>query len=284
MLTVPDGSHGELYERIDAGSRWAGVAAIDGALLRETAGDAARLGSAIDPAPPHPPGGARHLAAEGAVAILDRERISICSSAASSPMPTKRAAAGSDRLLAPIERAGTAFLMGGRLSAQLIGFAAALLTGLGAAAFYVHWYWTGLAALLVATPLEGVARRLARLRMQDGIRQSWWAYLVQLFGGAALVVLAFGLAADPRLGHGPARLHHSGLPRRARDRDRGAAGPRRALPRRAQGHDLAAPALRRLRLLAGGPRRLFAYAAGSFFWAQREAHAASAVQDRLAPV
>ena len=73
VLTVPDGSHGELYERIDAGSRWAGLAAIDGALLRETAGmlrdwdlQSTLLRRTLQ-------AGARHIAAEGAVAILDRE-------------------------------------------------------------------------------------------------------------------------------------------------------------------------------------------------------------------
>ena len=39
-----------------------------------------------------------------------------------------------DRLLAR-RRFGTAFLMGSRISPQVIGFAAALLTGLGAASF-----------------------------------------------------------------------------------------------------------------------------------------------------
>ena len=67
-------------------------------------------------------------------------------------------------------------MVGSPLSPQLIGLAAALLTFFGAAAFYVHWYWIGLIKLLVATPLEGMARRLARLRMQDGVRESWWAY------------------------------------------------------------------------------------------------------------
>ena len=73
MLTVPDGGFGELYERIDAESRWAGLAAIDGALLRETATmlrdwdlQSTLLRRALQ-------AGARHVAAEGAVAILDRE-------------------------------------------------------------------------------------------------------------------------------------------------------------------------------------------------------------------
>ena len=71
MLTVPDGGYGELYERIDAGARWAGLAAIDGALLRETAAmlrdwdlQSTLLRRTLQ-------AGARHVAAEGAVAILD---------------------------------------------------------------------------------------------------------------------------------------------------------------------------------------------------------------------
>src|SRR4051812_43578513 len=194
VLTVPDGSHGELYERIDAGSRWAGVAAIDGAMLRETAGmlrdwdlQSTLLRRTLQ-------AGARHLIAEGPVAILDRdEDLDLLERRIVADADEARGG-WMDRLLAPIERLGTAFLMGSRLSPQLVGFSAALLTGLGAVAFYFQYAWTGLAALLVATPLEGMARRLARLRMQDGVRQSWWAYLVQLFGAAALILLSYGLA------------------------------------------------------------------------------------------
>ncbi len=84
--------------------------------------------------------------------------------------------------------------MSGPVSPQLIGLAAALLTALGAASFYVGWYWIGLVKMLAATPLDGIAARLARLRMQDGVRQSWWCYLLPLFSSAALVILAYGLA------------------------------------------------------------------------------------------
>ena len=272
VLTVPDGSHGELYERIDAGSRWAGVAAIDGALLRETAGmlrdwdlQSTLLRRTLQ-------AGAEHLPAEGAIAILDREE--------DLDLLERRIVADADevrggwmdRLLAPLERLGTAFLMGSRISPQLIGLAAALLTGLGAASFYVHWYWIGLVKLLVAIPLEGIARRLARLRMQDGIRQSWWAYLVQLFGGAALAILAYGLA--PAQGWGIVLLAFMTLAFLiAKEievegrRVRGAAflAERKGmtwlmLPFAAFGYWQAGLAF------------LFAYAAVSFFWAQREAH------------
>jgi hypothetical protein len=272
VLTVPDGSHGELYERIDAGSRWAGVAAIDGALLRETAGmlrdwdlQSTLLRRTLQ-------AGAQHLAAEGAIAILDRdEDLDLLERRIVADADEARGG-WMDRLLAPIERLGTAFLMGSRISPQLIGFAAALLTGLGAASFYVHWYWIGLAKLLIATPLEGIARRLARLRMQDGIRRSWWAYLIQLFGGAALVVLAYGLAAAQ--GWGMILLAFTTLAflvaleiETEGRRVRGAVflAERKGmtwliLPFAAFGYWQA------------GLAALFAYAAGSFFWAQREAH------------
>jgi hypothetical protein len=273
VLTVPDGSHGELYERIDAGSRWAGIAAIDGAMLRETAGmlrdwdlQSTLLRRTLQ-------AGAEHLAAEGAVAILDREE-DLDQLERRIVADADEARGGwMDRLLAPLERLGTSFLMGSRVSSQLIGFGAALLTGLGAAAFYVHWNWTGLAGLLVATPLEGIARRLARLRMQDGIRQSWWAYLVQLFGGAAIVVLAYGLAATQ--GWGMVLLAFTALAflialeiEAEGQHVRGAIflAERKGmtwlmLPFAAFGYWQAGLAV------------LFAYAAASFFWAQREAHA-----------
>ena len=274
ILTVPDGSHGELYERIDAASRWAGAAAIDGALLRETAAmlrdwdlQSTLLRRTLQ-------AGARHLAAEGAVAILDRE--------ADLDLLERRIVADADearggwadRLLAPLERAGTAFLMGSPISPQLIGLAAALLTGLGAAAFYVHWYWIGLAKLLAATPLEGMARRLARLRMQDGVRQSWWAYLLPLFAAAALLILAYDLAAAR--GWGMILLAFTTLAFLA-------ALAIEAEGKRVRGVVFLAERKGMIWLLLpfaafglwhAGLAALFAYAAASFFWAQREAHRA----------
>jgi hypothetical protein len=73
VLTVPDGGFGELYERIDANSRWAGLAVIDAALLIETASmlrdwdlQSTLLRRTLQ-------SGARHLAADGPAAIMDRE-------------------------------------------------------------------------------------------------------------------------------------------------------------------------------------------------------------------
>ena len=278
VLTVPEGAHGDLYERIDAQSRWAGLAAIDGALLRETANmlrdwdfQSTLLRRTLQ-------AGAGHVEADNAatVAILDRDE--------DLDELERRIIAGadianrswSDYLLSPIERLATLMLVGSGLSPQLIGLAAALLTALGAAAFYFGWPWVGLTALLSATPLEGIATRLARLRMQSSVRQSWWAYLIPLFAGAAFIILAYRLM--PTYGWGVVLLPFVTL------------AFLHALSVETQGKRIAGAVLlaeRRgmvwlllpfaiFRLWPAGFVFLAAYAAASFFWAQQQAHAPQA--------
>jgi hypothetical protein len=275
VLTVPDGGFGELYERIDSNSRWAGLAAIDGAQLRETATmlrdwdlQSTLLRRTLQ-------AGARHVAAEGPVAILDRE--ADLAELERRIIASADGARGgwADRVLAPVERAATIMLMGSAIAPQMVGLAAALLTGLAAVSFYLGWYWIGLVKLLAATPLDGVASRLARLRMQ-GVRQSWWSYLIPLFAGAAMVVLAYGLM--PAHGWGLVLLAFVTLAFLA-----------------ALGIETEGEAVRGAILLAerkamiwlmlpfaafglwhAGLAFLFAYAAASFFWAQHEVHAARA--------
>jgi hypothetical protein len=274
VLTVPDGGFGELYERIDAASRWAGLAAIDAPLLIETASmlrdwdlQATLLRRTLQ-------AGARHLAAEGPVAIIDKEtdlselerRI-----VASADGTGRRWA---DRMLSPIERAATAFLMGSPASPQIMGLAASLLTGLGAACFYLGWYRTGLAAMVAATPLDGIAARLARLRMQDGLRQSWWSYLLPLFAGAAMIILAYGLV--PIRGWGMVLLAFTTLSfliaLGVETEGRKIRGASMLAERKGMTWLMLPFAV--FGLWHAGLAVLFAYAAGSFFWAQRQVHAA----------
>jgi len=278
VLTVPDGGYGELYERIDADSRWAGLAAIDGAQLRETATmlrdwdlQSTLLRRTLQ-------AGARHIAAEGAVAILDRE--------ADLAELERRIVASADgerggwaeRVLAPVERLGTAMLMASPVSPHVLGFAAALLTALAGVSFYLGWYWIGLVKLLAATPLDGIAARLARLRMQDGVRQSWWAYLIPLFAGAAMVVLAYGLV--PTRGWGMvllafvtvAFLLALGVETEGR-KLRGAL----FLAERKGLTWLMLP-FAVFGLWHAGLALLFAYAAASFFWAQQQVHGAKSTR------
>ena len=274
VLTIPDGGYGELYERIDAASRWAGLAAIDGAQLRDTANmlrdwdlQSTLLRRTLQ-------AGARHIAAEGAVAILDRD--------ADLDALERRIVAGADggragwadRILAPLERFATAFLMASPVSPHILGFAAALLTALGAVSFYLGWYWIGLAKMLVATPLDGIAARLARLRMQSGVRQSWWSYLIPLCAAAGLVLLAYGLV--PAYGWGMVLLALVTLSFLA------ALGVETE-GREVRGAFLLAERKGMIWLMLpfaafgqwqAGLAFLFAYAALSFFWAQHQVHSA----------
>ena len=280
VLTVPDAGYGDLYERIDAASRWAGLAAIDGAQLRETATmlrdwdlQSTLLRRTLQ-------AGARHVATEGAVAILDRE--------ADLAELERRIVGSADgerggwaaRILAPIERFGTAALMASPVSPHILGFAAALLTALGGVSFYLGWYWIGLAKLVAATPLDGIARRLARLRIQDGVRQSWWAYLIPLFAGAAMIVLAYDLV--PARGWGMVLLAFVTFAflcalniETAGRKVRGAL----FLAERKGMTWLMLP-FAIFGLWHAGIAFLFAYAAASFFWAQDQVHGVkSARQD-----
>lgn len=273
VLTVPDGGFGELYERLDAESRWAGLAVIDGARLRETAGmlrdwdlQSTLLRRALQ-------AGASHVAAEGAVAILDRyddlaelERRIVAGADGGR-------AGWADRILAPAERLATGALMASPVSPHVLGFAAALLTALGAVSFYLGWYWIGLLKLVAATPLDGIAARLARLRMQSGVRQSWWSYLIPLFAAAALVILAYGLV--PAFGWIMVLLAFITLAFQL------------ALAVETEGKEVRGASLLAERkgmawlmlpfaafgLWQAGLAFLFAYAALSFFWAQRQVHA-----------
>ena len=273
VLTVPDGGYGEIYERIDGSTRWAGLAAISGALLRDTAGmlrdwdlQSTLLRRALQ-------GGARHVPAEGPVAILDRhsDLAELESRILAGASPAAAGWAG--RILAPVERSITALAISSPAGPQLIGLGSALLTGLAAAAFLYGWLWTGLFKLLLATPLEGAALRLAKLRMQDDVRHSWWAYLLPFFAAAALVAMASALAATR--GWGMILLAFVALAFLI------------ALRVEMEGHKVRfALWLAERRGMAwlmlpfaifgvwhAGLAFLAAYAVGSFFWAQRENHA-----------
>ena len=280
VLTVADGVFGELHERIDATSRWAGLAAIDGAMLHETAAmlrdwdlQSTLLRRALQ-------AGARHVAADGPVAILDSRADLV--NLERQILASADAARGdwASRLLAPLERAATRLLMAGPLTPSALGLTAAALTALGAAAFASGWLRSGLALLLLATPLDGIASRLSRLRMHGDVGRSWWTHLLPVTAGAALAALAYALA--PPHGWGTVLLAFTTLAFLV------------ALGIEAEGRDVRGAALLADRhgmiwlmlpfALLGhwqaGLAVLFTYAAASFFWAQREAHRpAAAGQD-----
>jgi hypothetical protein len=274
VLSVPDSGFGELYERIDAASRWGGIAAIDGELLRETAAmlrdwdlQSTLLRRALQ-------GGARHLAADGPVAILDcvadvgglERQILVSADAARGGWAA--------RLLAPLERAATHAMMAGPVGPDSLGLTAALLTGVGGVFLAYGWLWTGLVAMLLATPLDGIAARLARLRMKEDVDRSWWSHLLPILAGGALAGLSYALA--PVHGWGVVLLAFTtlaflvalGIEKEGRTvrGDLWLAEPKGMIWLMLPFAGFAAWNV--------GLAVLFAYAAGSFFWAQHQAHSA----------
>jgi hypothetical protein len=168
--TVPDDEEHAEFERIDAHSRWAGVALVDSQLLGSTA---AMLGdwdlqstllrrtvqegglrvSAAD-------AGGEPLLAESAADLEDFQRKLVIASRG------VRTDWVSRYLLPPLEEFATEQLMETALRPAWLVWASLGLTIAGAACFLRGWLGAGLGLLLLSTPLDLVASRLASLRLK----------------------------------------------------------------------------------------------------------------------
>ncbi len=286
LLTVPDTAVDDRFERIDADSRWAGLALIDGALLADTASmlrdwdpQSTLLRRAVQ-------AGARMLSVRSESEVTIAERVADLSPVHRRIVDHASSGRGdwiSHFLLGPAERAATHALMGGSVSPQMIGVGAVALSALGAAAFVYHWLWLGLLFLLLATPLDGIADRLARLRLEHDVEQSWWLHLLPAFTGAALLALGLSLARAHGWG---AILLAVGivlflLAQRFEVEDRRFPGLIFLAERKGMTWLILPFALAGMWL--AGLFALFAYAAGSFFWAQRAVHAAPPAPGETGP-
>lgn len=285
VLVLPDQNVDDRFERIDARSRWAGLALIDGALLKDTA---AMLGD-WDP-----------QSTLLRRAVQQDARLLFTKSDAGTPLAAAlrasdlveteecilEAAGGSGEewasryLLAPIEAAAARALMPASIAAEWLRILAAVLTALGALLFVKHWLWAGVLALLLATPLDGIADRLARLRLQ---RQgaSWWTALLPILAAVALVAL--GYALSPARGWGCIALALTAIAfiLALRGETAGAEIEGRGLLAERKGMTWLMLPFAVTGLWLTGLSVLAVYAAGSFFWAQRQAHrpAPPAAQD-----
>lgn len=279
ILTLSDQAADDRFERIDADSRWAGLALVNGDLLRDTAAmlndwdlQSTLLRRAVQ-------GGARYYALQGE---LSEGRLMIAERAADLAQAEAGIveAAGTSRddwvsyyLLAPVERAATRLLMPSAILPEWLDLLAVVLIGVAAFLFGNGWIWAGLLLMLLTTPLDGTADRLAALRLQARAEDaSWWHYAMPAMGGAAL--LALGWSLSPAEGWGCLALAATtlaflfALHGEARGRD--IAG-RRWLAERKGLIWLMLP-FAATGLWVTGLVTLACYAAGSFFWAQRQAH------------
>jgi hypothetical protein len=203
ILTLPDHGEDDRYERIDAESLWAGLALIEGRMLRDTAamlGDwdlqSTLLRRAVQ-------AGARQLAIRGEAAD---DRLTIAESAADlaeaeavivASASAPRGSWISRYLLAPLEYSFTRLLMSTSATPAWLYIAAVTMLALGGLLFAKGWLAAGLIILLLSTPLEGAAERLSMLRMEGRIRPEWWSYTMPLVAAITLAALGWHLS-EPR--------------------------------------------------------------------------------------
>lgn len=195
VLLVPDDEAHRQFERVDATSRWAGLALVDAATLGSTVamlGDwdlqSTLLRRTVQ-------GGARRLEAgqgTGGGLLADRpedlagfERHLIVSTRGARPDWASRYA------LPAVEEFATERLMDSPVRPQALVLAAAVLTVAAAFGFSRGWLWQSYLLLLLATPLDLVAVRLAALRLRPLSPYAWARRLLWPLAGVALLMLGW---------------------------------------------------------------------------------------------
>ena len=170
LATVPDDDAHAAFERIDAATRWAGVALVDAGLLGSTAamlGDwdlqstllrrAVQEGAVRLRAAEH---GGEPLIAEGGTDLEQFQRRLFAASRGVRPDWVSR------YLLPPVEELATEYLSRSAVRPIWLMWGALALTFAGAFCFSRGWLGAGLALLVVSMPLDLIAGRLAALRLK----------------------------------------------------------------------------------------------------------------------
>lgn len=198
IATLPDDQRHQSFERIDGVSRWAGVALVDSrtlgataamlgdwdlqsTLLRRALQDGALRVAVAEASEP--------LLAETSDQLAGFERGLIISSRGA------RHDWASRYLLPLIEEFATERLMDSQVRPHWLMWSALALTAAAAFAFARGWLWPALVLLIISTPLDLVARRLATLRLRPLAAQAMAPRLLWPAAGLALLSLG-GWVAD----------------------------------------------------------------------------------------
>jgi uncharacterized membrane protein len=195
IATVPDTERYQDFERIDAQARWAGVAVVSGRTLGSTAamlGDwdlqSTLLRRAIQDGAvrvPVNPDASEPLIAERADQLEAFQRGLIAGSRQA------RTDWASRYVLPPIEEFATEQLMESNLRPGWLLWGALALTLGGAFAFSRGWLVVGLVLLVLSTPLDIIASRLATLRLRPLPARMVSRVLLWPAAGIALLALAY---------------------------------------------------------------------------------------------
>jgi len=195
LATVPDDEAHEIFERIDAESRWAGVGLVDVRLLGSTAamlGDwdlqSTLLRRAVQEGAVRLRAedvGGEPLLADTATDLTQFQRRLFIASRGVRPDWVSR------YLLPPIEELATEYLMESRVRPMWLVWTALALTLVGALCFTRGWLGAGLVLLVASMPLDLIAGRLAALRLKPlPVRM---ISRIALWPAAGLALLALGL-------------------------------------------------------------------------------------------
>jgi hypothetical protein len=203
VATVTDDEMHEAFERIDGQSRWAGVALIEAKILGSTAamiGDWDLQSTLLRRTLQE---GARRIAvAAGGGEPLLVERPEQLEAFQRTLVAASRGARGdwASRFLLPlVEEFATEQLMETAVRPSWLIWTALGLTLGGALCFLWGWPIAGIVLLLLSTPLDLVAARLASLRLRPLPVRMWSRFA--LWPGAGLALAALGWW-DMRLGGG----------------------------------------------------------------------------------
>jgi hypothetical protein len=279
ILVVPDLRVDDRYERIDAQSRWAGLALIDGEMLKQTAAmlrdwdlQSTLLRRAVQ-------AGARQISVRGEaedelplIAEASEDLVELEAQIVAGAH-VRRTDWVSRYLLGPVERLATGALMPTSVTPTALGLAATLLMVFAGLAFARHWFGLGLAFMLLATPLDGIAERLGSLRLQGTRGQSWWAVLLPALSAAVLLLLAHALADSRGLGCVALAATIVAFAVALRIEVEGREVPGRLWLAERKGMTWLMLPFAVANLWGTGLTLLALYAGASFFWAQRQVHA-----------
>lgn len=210
LLTLSDEPGRDAFERIDADTRWAGMALVDGARLRATVamlGDwdleltllrrtvqegAARLSVFATETSATPAG--LPIIAESAGALADLEKHLVAASRRQGPTWPKR------YLFAPIEKPAVHLLLKHVPEPDWIAALSAMLAVIAVPLAAAGWYWAALVALLLSGPVAAIAERLAAVRLSAVRRRKLFDTARAL--AAAGTLLAFSRSLAGQVGWG----------------------------------------------------------------------------------
>ena len=194
VATVPDDEAHAMFERIDNQTRWAGIAVIEGELLASTArmlGDwdlqSTLLRRAIQEGAVRAPvsAGMVPVLAEEPGQLVEFQRGLVAGSR------VERGDAASRYVLPPVEDWATEQLIESRVRPEWLLWTVAGLTLAAAVAFLRGWLGVGVGLLIVSTPLDLVAGRLATIRLRPLPARYWARRALWPISGLALLALGW---------------------------------------------------------------------------------------------